>query len=376
MTDEFLFCDDLGPEKIIEIYDPETALKAVLVVDNVALGPAIGGVRMAKDVTLEECARLARAMTLKNAAAGLDHGGGKSAIVADSRTSAAEKEALIRAFARAIRQIVDYVPGPDMGTNETAMAWVKNEIGRAAGLPAKLGGIPLDEIGSTGFGLAAALKVAQDFAEFRIEGGRIAIQGFGAVGQHAARYLSDMGAVVVAVSDSRGAVHNADGVDVKALIEFKRAGNAVADLGIGDKMESDALLDVDCDVWIPAARPDVLTASNVHRIKAKIIAQGANIPATEEAERMLAERGVLVLPDFIANAGGVICAAVELAGGTEADAMRMVEDKICANLRSVLEVSEKENLLPRVAATKMARKRVLDAMASRRAKSDQQLPST
>ena len=147
------FCDDLGPAKIVHIHDPQCGLQAIVVVDNTACGQSIGGVRMAPDVTTEEVFRLARAMTLKNAAAGLRHGGGKAGIPADPKT--AEKERLIRAFARAIRNLTEYVPGPDMGTDESCMAWIVDEIGRAVGLPRDLGGIPLDEIGATGYGIAA-----------------------------------------------------------------------------------------------------------------------------------------------------------------------------------------------------------------------------
>ena len=157
MEDVFRLTDDLGPAKVIHIYEPKLKLRAILVVDNVACGPSIGGSRMAPDVSLDECFRLARAMTRKNAAAGLPHGGGKSVIFADPKMPDAQKETLIRAFGRAIGDIKDYIVGPDMGTNETCMAWIKDEIGRSVGLPREMGGIPLDEIGATGFGLAASI---------------------------------------------------------------------------------------------------------------------------------------------------------------------------------------------------------------------------
>ena len=146
MTDPFQFADAMGPAKIVHLHSPGVGLKAIVVIDNVACGPAIGGVRMAPDVTLDECFRLARAMTLKNAAAGLPHGGGKSVIAADPRMDRAKKESLIRAFATAIADLRDYIPGPDMGTDEMCMAWVKDETDRAVGLPPAIGGIPLDEI--------------------------------------------------------------------------------------------------------------------------------------------------------------------------------------------------------------------------------------
>ncbi|MDJ0971816.1 MAG: Glu/Leu/Phe/Val dehydrogenase dimerization domain-containing protein, partial [Kiloniellales bacterium] len=128
--DVFRFADDLGPAQIVHVFEPKTALKAIVVVDNIAAGPSIGGLRVAPDVSLEECFRLARAMTLKNAAAGLPHGGGKSVIFADPRMPAEDKERLIRAYASAIRDLSGYIVGPDMGTDERCMAWIRDEIGR------------------------------------------------------------------------------------------------------------------------------------------------------------------------------------------------------------------------------------------------------
>ena len=365
MAETFRYCDELGPEKIIEIYDPRSQLKAVLVVDNVAKGPSIGGVRMAPDVTVEECVRLARAMTLKNAAAGIPHGGGKSVVVGDPRMEVADKEQLIRAFANAIEDIADYIPGPDMGTDEVAMAWIRDKIGRVVGLPREVGGIPLDEIGITGFGLTVALDVAQDFCDLQINGARVAVQGFGSVGKPVARLLADKGALLVAASDSRGCCVNAAGIDVEALIEFKEAGHPVAAFSGGEALDREDILDVECEIWIPAARPDVLTVDNVGRLKTLVVAEGANIPATPEAERLLAERGVLVLPGFIANAGGVICAAVEWMKGNETQAMTEVEAKIRANMIEVLTAAREGKKLPREAATDMAKGRVLNAMSSR-----------
>ena len=176
MSDIFDLSDSLGPERVLHITNAEVGLKAVLVIDNTAAGPSIGGVRMAPDVTVEECARLAwRAMTLKNAAAGLPHGGGKAVIVGDPAMPEPQKAQLIRAFAAAIDEMSGYIPGPDMGTNETCMGWVLDQIGRAVGLPRVLGGIPLDEIGATGFGVAVASEVAEGFCDVRLDGARVAI---------------------------------------------------------------------------------------------------------------------------------------------------------------------------------------------------------
>lgn len=358
--------DELGPAKILILREPRVGLEAVVVVDNVACGPAIGGVRMAPDVTLEEVCRLARAMTFKNAAAGLPHGGGKSGILADPTCSPPQKEALVRAFARMIRELTEYIPGPDMGTNEACMAWIKDEIDRAVGLPRALGGIPLDEIGATGFGLAVAAEVATAEATLPLKGARVAIQGFGAVGQHAARFLVQRGARVVAASDSRGATCNSDGLDVDALIAHKRAGRGMSAFPTGSPMKSEDVVAVECEIWIPAARPDTLTADNVGRLRAKLVLQGANIPATDSAEEEMHTRGILNLPDFVVNAGGVICAAVEYHGGTQAQAFATIEERIRANTGEVLERSRTHHLRPRQAATQMVRSRIDEAMQYRR----------
>ncbi len=366
MSELFQFADDIGPEKVIGIYEPKLGLRAIVVVDNVAAGPAIGGCRMAPDATLEECARLARAMTMKNAAAGLPHGGAKSVIIADPKMPPERKELVIRAFARALRDIRDYIVGPDMGTNERAMAWVHDEIGRSVGLPREIGGIPLDEIGATGFGVAIAAEVAQDFCKVKLAGARVAVQGFGAVGKHASRFLGARGAVLVAASDSAGAIANPKGLDVRALVELKERGGSVKDFPGGKRLDRDAILGVECDIWIPAARPDVVTMANVDSLRAKLILQGANIPVSPEAEDRLHQRGILSIPDFIANAGGVICAAVEYRGGTQSLAFQTIEEKIRDNTRAVLAAMRDRKIPPRRAALDFARERVVAAMSYRR----------
>ncbi|MBL8671817.1 MAG: Glu/Leu/Phe/Val dehydrogenase [Alphaproteobacteria bacterium] len=364
--DPFALADDLGPQAIVHIHRPAIGLRAVVAIDNVACGPSIGGIRMAPDASMGEAFRLARAMTFKNAAAGLTHGGGKSVIIGDPRMDRAQKERLVRGFAAAIADLADYIPGPDMGTDETCMAWIHDEIGRAVGLPRALGGIPLDEIGATGFGLAASVAVGAESIGLSLKGARVVVQGFGAVGQHAARFLGEQGTILVGASDTGGTLADPDGIDVAALVATKRAGLSVAAHGRGKALGPDAAIDLACEIWIPAARPDVLRADNAARLDARIVAQGANIPATPEAEAALAARGVLVLPDFIANAGGVICAAVEYHGGSERAAFAAIEEKIRANTAAVLAESRRAKLLPRAAALRLAEQRVRAAMALRR----------
>jgi glutamate dehydrogenase (NAD(P)+) len=366
MADVFRFCDELGPARVLHMYVPRPGLRAILVVDNVAAGPAIGGLRMAEDVSLEECFRLARAMTLKNAAAGLPHGGGKAVIFGDPKQPIDRKEQLIRAFACAIDPIADYVPGPDMGTDETCIAWIRDEIGRAVGLPAELGGIPLDKIGATGFGLAVCAEAAQETAGIDLQGSRVVVQGFGSVGKHAARFLAEKGGILVAASDTTGAVIDPDGIDVEELVAIKDEGGQVRDYPKGDKVESDAVIDVECEIWIPAARPDVIRADNVDRLRTRLVLQGANIPVTPEAEARLHARGILAIPDFIANAGGVICAAVEYRGGARTAAFEAIAEKIRSNTAQVLEGAVGGKIQPRQAAMDLALQRVRKAMHYRR----------
>ncbi len=366
MTDAFSFSDEFGPLKVIHVNVPKYNTKGILVVDNVAAGPSIGGLRMAPDVTVQECFRLARSMTMKNAAAGLQHGGGKSVMIGDSKMPLDQKEAAVRAFAKALNGETDYIFGPDMGTDETCMAWVKDEIGRAVGLPREVGGIPLDELGATASGLAAAAAVAIDYCDFELSGARLAIQGFGSVGMHAARLLAEKGVVLVAAADTQGTLYNANGLDVTQLIAHKRSGQSVTTFGHGEVLDRDAVNFLACDIWIPAARPDIINMKNADRFQAKLILQGANIPITKEAERKLEERGVVNVPDFIANAGGVICAAMEYAGSTQTGAFHAIEEKITHNTREVLERAKREKGTAREAAEGLATERVLAAMDTRR----------
>lgn len=360
MDDIFHFSDEYGPKMIVAVSDPETGLKGVVVVDNVARGPAIGGTRMAPDVSVEECFRLARAMTFKNAAANLPHGGGKSVIVGDPQMPMDEKEKLFRAFARAIRDIKDYVPGPDMGTNETCMSWIKDEIGRAIGLPEDKGGIPLDEIGATGLGLLAAINVAKDFCDLDLNGASVVIQGFGSVGTHTARFLKNQGVKLVGVCDLLGTVSDPNGLDLDRLLEIQKAGHSVIEYG-GVVQDKDAIIDIPCDIWVPAARPDVITEENVDRLHTRLIPEGANIPMSLGLEKILHQRGVLILPDFIANAGGVICGATEYRGGTRSEAEAVIVRTVAENTRTILERMQEDKILPREAAIRLAHKRLKEA---------------
>jgi glutamate dehydrogenase (NAD(P)+) len=366
MEDIFRFSDDLGPTKILHVFEPSIDLKGVLVIDNVAKGPSIGGLRMAPDVSTEECFRLARAMTMKNAAAGIPHGGGKSVLYGDPKMPKEKKETLIRAMACALRDVSEYIFAPDMGTDEECMAWIKDEIGRVVGLPREVGGIPLDELGATGWGISHVADVAVKECDFELAGARLVIQGFGAVGKHSARFLGEKGTVLVGACDSRGGVYNPEGLDVEALIELKKEGMSVSEYSGGESIERDAVIDIECEIWIPAARPDVIDEENVDRLNTKLVISGANIPITMGAEKILHEKGILNVPDFIANSGGVICSAMEYKKVPRSIAFKAIAEKVTENTELVLGESKRDGILPREAAVRLATKQLKRAMSFKR----------
>ncbi len=355
--------DELGPFKVLELYFAKTGIKAFVVVDNVAMGPSIGGVRVSPGVTRQEVTRLARAMTFKNSMAGLPHGGGKAGIVADPAD--VDMEFCLRMFGRAIRDLREYIPGPDMGTNETSMAWLHDEIGRAVGLPEEIGGIPLDKLGATGFGLAECASVACPFIDLEVNRSRIAIHGYGSVGKAAARFLAEKDATIVAVADSKGAIYHSGGLDIKELEAVKTETGSVVHYPDAHKTAAEQLFAVDCDIIVPAATADVIDVDNVDSVKAQMILQGANIPVTRSAEAILHQKGILSIPDFVANAGGVTMAALEYAGKYRNEALDAISMKIRDNTRVMLNRSTRENRMPREVAEDIARERVLRAMQYR-----------
>ena len=352
--------DELGPSKIIHLYSPKTGLKAIVVIDNIAMGPSIGGVRVSPSVSAIEVARLARTMTMKNSIAGLPHGGGKAGIIANHKDP--KKELYFRDFAKQIKYLLEYIPGPDMGSDEEAMGWIYDEIKRAVGLPERMGGLPLDKLGATGFGLSECAEVSCPYAGIGLKGARVAIQGFGSVGKATARFISEKGATIVAASDTKGTIYNPDGIDIIELIQIKDSSGSVVSYKKGTVKTPDDVFSLDCDILIPAATPNAIHRYNVNDIKAKLVLQGANIPATKEAEDILYQKGIVVVPDFIANAGGVIMASMEYAKKIEKEAFEVIAARIKTNTKLILEQSKTEGTLPRKVAEKIAKERVLKAM--------------
>ncbi|MBI4162702.1 MAG: Glu/Leu/Phe/Val dehydrogenase [Candidatus Aenigmarchaeota archaeon] len=334
--------DAFGPEKIINVYHPKTGMRGVLVVDNTALGPGKGGIRMTPTVNAEEVAALARAMTWKNALAGLPFGGAKSGITADSKKlSPAEKKGIVEAFAKAIKNHVpsDYVAGPDMYMAEEDMRIFSNALNSkkaCTGKPKDMGGIP-HELGSTGFGVSHATFVAADHIGLDMSGATVVIEGFGNVGTFAAKFMEEAGAKVIATSDSKGVIYNEHGLKYDELMATKEKTGSVTNYRGAKVLPNHDIIRIDSDILITAAIPNLIGAGDVDNIKAKLIVEGSNIPMEENLEEILHKKGVMVIPDFVANSGGVISSYVEFIGGTEQDMWKMVEQKIRKNTKEVLE---------------------------------------
>jgi len=370
------FFDRWGPENVVQVYDPQLGFQGVLVIDNTALGPGKGGIRISSTVTPLEIFHLARTMTWKCALADIPFGGAKSGIRVDPFK--VDKNKIMCAFARLIAQYVPekYIAAPDMNCGENEISAFVTEIGDlngATGKPAKLGGIP-HELGTTGFGVGVALETSlgligkhiglpEDLSQVRVT-----IQGFGNVGLGIAKFLANKGAKIVAINDFWGCVYDKNGIDISEAEKHSYATNeklSIKNYKNAQEIPRDDIFKVDCDVFIPCACGNVITKENESIFKAKLIVEGANNPVTLDAEQALYNRGVIVIPDFLANAGGVIGSYAEYKNMSVEEAFYLIESKIKENTKIVLEEHISSGLIPRNIAMKIAEKRVLSAMNAR-----------
>ncbi len=354
---------------------------------NSALGPYKGGVRYHPNVTMNEVIALSMWMTWKNSLAGLPYGGGKGGVRVNPKIlSPRELELLSRKYFESISDIVGVdqdIPAPDVYTDPQVMSWFLDEynkvkrgqfFGVVTGKPVELGGLNA-RIVSTGYGVAVSTRVAAEKFLGGLEGRTVAVQGYGNVGYYAAKFLAEMGAKIVAVSDSRGGVYDPEGIDPEEALKVKRSTGTVANYQGGKKISTMEILELPVDILVPAAIEEVITEENADRIKAKIISEGANGPTTTAAEKILVKKGIIVLPDILANAGGVIMSHIEWVnnrmGGwiTDEEALNKLEQKMVNNTKSVITYWEKklkpdENSL-RDAAYMIAVERVVKAMKLR-----------
>ena len=371
--------DEWGPEKILQVYDPDTCMKGVLVIDNTSPGPGKGGIRFADSVTPIEVFRLARTMTWKCAAAGLPFGGAKSGIIADPNK--VDRVAWMKSFAKMIKPYcpTQYIAATDIGTTELDMAIFAHEIGdmrACTGKPAELGGIP-HELGTTGYGVTTALETAIEVLEeshtlhITKKQAKVCVQGFGNVGSFTARFLDSAGIKVVAISDVSGFIYNKDGLNIPRLMLDMKGKTRLSELrgSSYDINDRDGIFEVDSDIFIPAAVGDVITdrtASKLLKNRVKIIVEAANLPTSPSASEYLHRNNVWIIPDFIANAGGVIGSFVEYQGRTEKEAFELIRYKIVKAVRTILAESIMREENPRTLATEMSKQIVYRAMLLRK----------
>ncbi|MBF7081541.1 Glu/Leu/Phe/Val dehydrogenase [Desulfallas sp. Bu1-1] len=285
---------------------------------NNALGPYKGGIRFHHDVNLDEVKALSTWMTLKCAVANIPYGGGKGGVIVNPKTlSRGELERLSRGYIRAIAPVIGAdldIPAPDVGTNGQVMSWMMdefarirgyNEFGVITGKPVIVGG-SLGRVEATSRGCVFVIREAARVTGLKLKGATVVVQGFGNVGSIAARLLQqEDGCRVLAVSDSTGGIYNPNGLDIAAVEEHKARTGSVKGFPGSKEISNEELLTLECDILVPAALENQITGQNAGKIKAKIVAEGANGPTTPEADRILAERKILVLPDVLANSGGV-----------------------------------------------------------------------
>jgi glutamate dehydrogenase (NAD(P)+) len=346
---------------------------------NVTRGPGKGGIRYHPQVTLNDVRALAMWMTWKCAVVGIPFGGAKGGVVCDPKQmSEGELERLTRRYTTEISPLLgpaSDIPAPDVYTDEQIMAWMMDTYSMHAGytVPAVVTGKPLSLGGSqgrleaTGRGCVVVIQEAAKHYGVRLERAKVVVQGFGNAGSVAATYLAQAGAKVIGVSDSRGAIHNAAGLDVAQVRAHKEETGSVVGSPDADSISAAELLELECDILVPAALEAQIVSENAPKIKARIVAEAANGPTSREADRILAENGVVVLPDILANAGGVVCSYFEWVQCLQK--FSWSHDQVCQSLtdfmtrafHTVYELAQERKVDMRTAALMLAISRVAEA---------------
>ncbi|MCC5912293.1 MAG: Glu/Leu/Phe/Val dehydrogenase [Clostridiaceae bacterium] len=351
---------------------------------NDAVGPFKGGVRFHQDVHMDEVKALSTWMTFKCGVAGIPYGGGKGGVIVNpSELSQGELERLARGYSRAIAPMIGEkkdIPAPDVGTNGQVMAWMVDEYEKATGefQPGVFTGKPVAYYGSlarteaTGYGTAIMARDAAKKLNLDLNNATVAIQGFGNVGSYAGKYIAEMGAKVVAVGDHTVTVVNDNGLDVDALMEYVAANKAVKGFpGAEKEIDRSEVLTMDVDILMPCALENQLTSQNANDIKAKIISEGANGPTTPEADKIFNDKGIIVVPDILANGGGVTVSYFEWVQNLMRYSWTFeeVQEKQAHIMEKAFDdiwtLKEEHGVSMRVAAYMMSIKRVADAMKLR-----------
>jgi glutamate dehydrogenase (NAD(P)+) len=346
--------------------DGEPNLRGYLAIDSTVNGHSHGGLRMSPDLSPELMAQLARVMTLKYGFCGLPVGGAKAGIVADPEMPPESKRQLLKSFGQALEPFLktrSYIPAEDLGTSNDDIRFMLESIGlkvQARGLTFALSGF------YTGITVFAAAVAAARHISLDLNRASVAIEGFGSVGASAARLFWERGIRVVAISTSQGAIHDEAGLDVGELIRIRdQAGSQVVNLSDrAEKIDKSRLAEMNVDIFSPCAQSYSITPDNAGRIAARIISPGANAPITTEAEPVLFQRKILVIPDFVANCGGVLGISMKRAGLNEDYIQRFLEDKIAEQVAKVIEAADREKVNPQAYAQRIAEERFLRAKTS------------
>jgi glutamate dehydrogenase (NAD(P)+) len=353
------------------------------VTHNSARGPSKGGIRYHPDVTLDEVKALAMWMTWKCALMGIPFGGAKGGVIVDPKQlSRGELERMTRRYTTEIINEIGPekdIPAPDVGTDGAVMAWIfdtfsmnkgHSVLGVVTGKPLTIGG-SLGREEATARGALFCIRDAVAKRDGRLDGMTAAVQGFGNVGSFLAKFLHEEGAKVVAISDSRAALYNPKGIDIAAAFAHKREHATLAGLKDADQMTNDELLLLDVDILAPCALEQVITARNASQVRASIICEGANGPVTPAADAILEDKGVLILPDVLANAGGVIVSYFEWVQGLqeyfwkETEVNAKLNDIMSRAFEETWETAEQRNMPMRVASYGLAVRRVAEATITR-----------
>jgi glutamate dehydrogenase (NAD(P)+) len=350
---------------------------------NLGRGPAKGGIRYHQNVSLDEVKALAMWMTWKCAVVGIPYGGAKGAVICDPKSMTMQQlETLTRRYTTEIALLIGPerdIPAPDVNTNAQTMAWIMDTYSMHAGhtVPAVVTGKPLSIGGSEGRNEATARGAVYTIIEaskhlgIDLEGARVVVQGFGNAGSFSAKLMAELGAVVVGLSDTQGGIHNPKGIDPNKVDAYKRETGSVVGLPGSETVSNSELLELDCDILIPAAIENQIGEHNAPRIKAKLVAEAANGPTSPEADRILFDKGVFLIPDILCNAGGVTVSYFEWVQDLqnlfwrEATINARLKEVMVKSFNDVLQMSLKHKVHMRTAAYMVAVARVADATLTR-----------
>lgn len=391
-------CDKLGldpavyeilsrPKKVVEVSIPVKMDDGSIRVftgfrsqHNNAIGPTKGGIRFHPDVTIDEVKALSTWMTFKCSVVGIPYGGGKGGIIVNPKElSQGELERLSRGFINAIYEEIGPnkdIPAPDVNTNGQIMAWMVDEYNKISRIdsPGVITGKPLNiggskgRVAATGLGVAITVREAAKRIGLDLKDAKVAVQGFGNVGSYAALTLEEYGARVVAVSNSRTCIYNENGLNIKDLMEYNKNNSNIAGFPGSTEIDRNDILTLDVDILVPAALENVITSENADKIKAKVISEGANGPTTPEADEILDGKGIMVIPDILANAGGVTVSYFEWVQNlygfywTEEEVLKREEQLMVEAFDNVYEISKAHSVNMRTAAYMASVKRIAEAM--------------